>query len=206
MANGAPSRKPGALKAITGGRQAEAFDADARRAARETSPVTIEGVSFRRRRKDWGVTRLMRSLSRQQQDALSLVTRLRVRTSELEAEQIEAASKGEDRLEAELETTIRDLMTRADEATEDGEIITYRLLALLLVAPDDVEVPVEVDGERVDAAGAFGPVEDEADAEPAIAFLQPALDVEDAADLARELTGSAEPDPPATPSSETGSS
>lgn len=181
---------------------ARAFDADARRSEREGTTVTIEGHTFRRRRKDWSVSRAMRKLMREQESAVALGNRLRVRVSELEAEQVEAAAKGEDDTVENLEGQIDDLITRADEATEDAELVTYRLLALLLSPPE---------GDELDA-DAWGPADDDVpltagEAESAVRFLQPALDVEDAASLAQELTGSREPDPQtATASNGNGSS
>lgn len=184
--------KPGALG------QRDSFDADARTKARESTPVVIAGRTFLRARKDWAISRAMRQIMREQEKDVALSTRLRLRCGELEAEQAEAATQGNDDREAELETQIDELVRKADEATENAELVSYRLLALLLVP--------QPYGEAEDVLEGFGPVEDPAEAEPAIAYLQPAMDVEDAADLARELTGSQEPDPPETPSSESGSS
>lgn len=210
MANGAPpaprrrNREAAKGKAPEHDTGARAFDADARRSAREGTTVTIEGVAFRRRRKDWSVSRAMRRLMREQESAVALGNRLRIRVSELEAEQVEHAAKGEDDDVARLEGQISDLVDRGDDSTEDAELVTYRLLALLLVPPDEGtpdDFPTDGWGPSEDG----GPL-DADDAMPAVEFLQPALDVEDAADVARELTGSREPDPPTTPSSESGSS
>lgn len=192
MANGSPA--PGAAAAIANrGRKAQAFDAGARDSERQDTPAVIAGHTFKRRRKAWKVSRLMRTITRDQETAVALSHRIRVRVAELETEQLEAAAEGKDELEGELEGKIQALITRGDEATEAAELVTYRLLALLLVPAEDAELE------------GFGPVEDPSDADPAIHLLQEELDVEDAADLARELTGSVEPDPQETPSSETGS-
>ena len=97
---------------------------------------------------------------------------------------------------------IDELVKRADAATEQAELTTYRLLALLLIPP------AEGYGEANTPLVGFGPAaaaEDEDAVNQAIAFLQPRLDVEDAAGLANELTGSREPDPTTTPSSGNGS-
>jgi hypothetical protein len=201
MANGNPSgtRRPGALAAVDKS-NARRFDADARRDDRESTPVKIEGVEFTRRRKEWATSRAMRLTMRDQEREVALANRVRVRVAELETEQIEAAAKGETDREAELEAQIGELVDRADAATEAAELVTYRLLALLLRPPADANLE------------GFGPVPDDDDrdqgdyAQAAVRWLQPALDVEDAADLARELTGSREPDPQTTPSSESGSS
>jgi len=202
MANGAPSRRPGALRPVGGGKtQAEppaGFDADARTQEREAKPVTIGGRVFKRVRKDWVVSRAMRAVMRLQEKSVSKSSRLQRRIAELEAEQVEAASAGNDEKEAELEETIDDLVAAADEATEVAEVCTYRLLALLLAPAEPAEGEQALEG--------FGPANvEEPDYEPAVAFLQPELDVEDAAALAQELTGSSESDPPATPSTESGS-
>lgn len=209
MANGAPPARRRTHREAAKAKPehdtgARAFDADARRAEREGATATIEGVVFRRRRKDWGVSRGMRRLMREQESAVALGNRLRVRVSELEAEQVEAAAKGEDETVETLEGQITELVDRSDDATEDAELVAYRLLALLLVPPDEgTPEGFPADGWGPDEEG--GPLAAE-DAMPAVEFLQPALDVEDAAALARELTGSQEPDPPTTPSSESGSS
>jgi hypothetical protein len=208
--------QPAALRAIAGAGKPEEFDADARTKAREETPVVIAGVRFTRRKKDWKVSRAMRKLMRIQESALALNRRLRIRIAELDAEQVEAAAKGEDDKVAELEGQIDELVGKGDEATENGELVSYRLLALLLVPPAEA-----AEGETTDAAttaiaaagplprdafgpGAGGPLELE-DVRPALEWLQPALDVEDAAALANDLSGSSEPDPPETPSSGSGS-
>lgn len=191
--------KPGALQALPGGRQSRTFNADERAQTRENTPVTIGGVEFTRRRKDWAVSRLMRKAMRDQEKAVALNARLRSRIVEHEVNQAEAARDGNDELETELEAKIEDLVERGDAATEAAELVTYRLLALLLKPPADRD---DLDGWGPEPILEHGP---EA-SDPAVAFLQPALDVEDAAALAGELTGSDEPDPPTTTSSEDGSS
>lgn len=185
-------------------RRRDPFDADARRQQREDTPVVVGGISFKRRRKVWDVTRLMREIARDQETAIARSTRLIARTAELESEQIEAAAKGETDREEELETTIAELLKKSDEGRSRGELMTFRLIALLLVPPDAPAGDDAVD-ELLELRGAFGPVEDEAAAMPAVEFLAGELDEEDAIDLARELTGQIEPDPQMTPSSETGS-
>lgn len=179
----------------------ETFDADERTKTRESTPVKIAGVTFTRRRKDWAVSRLMRMTMRDQEKLVARSSRLRNRIGELEAKQVEAAIDGDDTLEAELEQRIDDLVKAGDDATEAAEVVTYRLLALLLVPPDGGY------GEHNTPLVGFGPdeAENEGNVEQAIAFLQPALDVEDAAALAAELSGSREADPTTTNSSETGS-
>lgn len=193
-----PGAAAAAKAAKRAGRQAEAFNADERATTRESTAVVIGGVTFRRRRKAWSVSRAMRQAMRDQEKAVALSNRIRTRVAEHEVKQIEAAQEGNDELEAELEGKIEDLITKADEATETAEVATYRLLALLLI-------PQLADGDDAQAPmSGWGPDGVE-DAELAIAFLQDELDVEDAAGLAQELTGSAEPDPPETPSSGNGS-
>lgn len=200
MGNGAPTVTGGKVRRI--GSSRESFDADDRAKARESSPVVIDEHRFLRRRKDWATSRAMRSIMRDQEKNVALANRLRIRCGELEAEQIEAATRNEDERETDLEQRIDELVAKSDEATEEAELVTYRLLALLLVPQ-----PYGTGGEgETETLPGFGDVDDPADAEPAIAWLQPRLDVEDAADLARELSGSSEPDPPETTSSESGSS
>lgn len=202
MGSGAPTidRESGKVRRIGAGR--ESFDADARATARESSPVVIDEHRFLRRRKDWATSRAMRAVMRDQEKNVALANRLRIRCGELEAEQIEAATRDEQEREAELERQIDELVRKSDEATEAAELVTYRLLALLLVPKP---FGTGGDGETETLQG-FGDVEDPVEADPAIEWLQPRLDVEDAAELARELSGSQEPDPPETPSSESGSS
>lgn len=181
--------------------RAKPFDADARRKTREDTPVVVAGLTFKRRRKAWAVTRAMRALMREQEAAVARATRVTARTAELEAEQIEAAAKGESEREEELERTIVGLVKSSDASREEAELATYRLIALLLVPPpaeDSDDVPPRP------AVAGFGPVDDPSDAQPALELLLNELDAEDAFDLAQELSGEAEPDPQKTPSSETG--
>lgn len=200
MANGAP-RSPGALsrraraEAAEANAPAEGFNADTRAAEREALPIVVGGRTFKRVRKDWEVSRAMRKFMRTQEREVARNNRLGRRIGELEAEQTEAARTGQTERETELEELIDGLVEDADEATEIAEWVTYRLLSLLMVIGDD--------GEQI--AG-FGPEHVDDDAEAAVKFLQRALDVEDAGAMARELTGSQEPDPQTTPSSGTGSS
>jgi hypothetical protein len=178
------------------------YDADAKATEREDAPVTIGGHEFRRRRKTWKVSRRMRLLSRDQERNVALGQRLRLRIAELEAEQAEAATSGEEEREAELEEQIEALVAKADDGTEVAETATYRLLALLLIAP----LKAVGDGQEPALAG-FGVMDDELeDDEPAIEFLQAELDTEDAlgilVDLGVAQPGDGdEPDPQPTPSS-----
>jgi hypothetical protein len=195
-----PSEARAARKANV---EADTFDADARTERRERTPVKIAGATFTRRRKDWAVSRLMRQTMRDQEKALALSNRIKSRIAELEAKQAEAASDDDEAEEESIEVRIDDLVKRSDDALESAELCTYRLLALLLIPPS------EGYGETNRPLVGFGPdaaEDNEGDVEEALEFLQPALDVEDAAELARELTGSREPDPTTTPSSGTGSS
>lgn len=198
------ARRAGAAAALDKGGP-KPFDADSRRTERETATVKIEGVTFTRRRKDWSTTRAQRKVSRVQESAIALSARLRVRIAELEAEQVEEAAKGNDEAVATLEDQLDELVTKADDAIEDAELVTYRLLALLLRPPTPADGEDELAGFGPDADNPEEPRSIE-DAEPALDFLKDALDVEDAAALARELTGSAEADPPTVPSTETGGS
>lgn len=215
--------KPAEARAARKAReQAAGFNADERAEAREKAPIVIGGVTFTRRRKDWKISRAMRQAMRAQEKALAKANRTRQRVAELEVRQVELAAEPLDldgvaegdldertaELEAareakidELEGKIDALVNSADDDVERAELTTYRLLALLLIPPADGY------GEDNTPLVGFGPdeLDDEDAVEQAIEFLQPALDVEDAAALANELTGSREPDPQPTPSSETGS-
>lgn len=216
MANGTvPGALPGRRGAPGGkakrGNGPAPFDADGRRAARESSPVTIGGVAFNRRRKDWDTNLAMRSLMREQEQSVALSNRLAVRVQELEAEQLEHAAKGETEPEAELEATIRELLAKADAATVTAERTTYRLLALLLAPPEAAVLEpagahdyddAELEAERARIRAGFGVRgDDEGDDSAAVEWLFPELDLEDALDLARELAGQREPDPQTTQSS-----
>jgi hypothetical protein len=179
---------------------AEGFNADERASKRDNAPVVIDGVTFTRRRKVWAITRLMRQTMRAQEKAVAFSNRCHGRIAELEVAQAEAAREGDTAKEDELESKIDDLIEHADDSTEEAEIVTYRLLALLLIPPADGV------GEDNATLHGFGPDDDELErVDEAVGWLQPRLDSEDAAELARDLTGSREPDPTPTPSSENGS-
>lgn len=171
---GSPSNLPDA-----DGVQAKPFNADNRTAVREDTPVVIDGVSYTRARKNWKVSRMMRKLMRDQESAIALSTRLRRRIVELEVEQMQAAANGAEDDEAKLEGQITELIAKADEATEVAEGVTYRLLCVLLKHAD--EQLLDENGEPLPAR---------------VEKFMDVLDVEDAADLARELSGSSEEDPP----------
>jgi hypothetical protein len=186
---------------LAGREDAKGFNADERSAKRERTPAVVGGVSFTRRRKDWDVNGDMRALMRSQEKALAAAQRIRSRVAEHEAKQAEAAAQGDDDEEERLEELIDELIDRADNLTQDAELASYRLLALLLIPP--AEPPEDLDAT---AASGFGPdVEEEALIMAAVDWLKPRLDVEDAAALATELSGSREPDPPTTPSTANGS-
>lgn len=182
---------------------ARPVDADKRSAERIATPVTIRGVKFKRRLKDWDVSDVMRALMRRQEKAVARAQRLAVRVGELEAEQIEAAATGDDEREAALEKTIDELLKAADSATREGERTTYRLCVLLLEPPDAPEDGYpETAGDLADRLEAFGALEvgtlDEDPLElpdaPAVEWLKP-LDSDDVLAITRELAGTAEPDP-----------
>lgn len=191
---------PGAAAAIAErrGRRAKRFDADKRAAERNDTPVTIGGLELKRRKKDWTVSRAMRRTMRDQEREHALSIRVRARVAELEVEQMEAAAAGDDAREEELEQKIDALVARSDAATEAAELVTYRLLALLLKPPaaidagaydafeltDDDDDPIALE----DFLAAFGP-DPASGPGPAVAWLQAELDVEDAADLVAELHG-----------------
>src|SRR5688572_21619606 len=116
-------------------RAAAGFNADERAETREAAPIIIGGVTFTRRRKDWDISRAMRAAMRDQEKALALANRVRQRVAEHEVKQVEAAADGDEAREEELENMIDELVKRADAATEQAELTTYRLLALLLIPP-----------------------------------------------------------------------
>lgn len=181
--------KAGALAArLDANRTPDPFDADERTKVRQAAPVIIAGETYNRRRKDWDTSRAMREVMRAQEKHVATSTRIRRRIAELEVDQIEAAASGDDEKETELEATIEALVLKADEATEHAELASYRIVELLLVpASGDRAGEPLTENELVDT-------------------LKSAMDVEDVAALARELTGSDEPDPQETPPSDDGSS
>lgn len=197
-ANGGKPGKPSGDLGVSD--VASEFNADERSAARSSSPVTIAGVPFRRRVKDWDISLSMRALMRAQESAVARSNRLGARVQELEADQIEAAASGETEKEEALEGTIEELIGKSDEATVIAERTTYRLLALLLEPPEDAaESFDELDADVVDG---FGVLKDESrDDSEATAWLARRLDSTDALVLARVLAGQREPDPQMTPSS-----
>lgn len=172
-----------------GGANADKFDADARAAERMTKPVVIAGVTYKRRKKDWDTSRLMRKIMRAQEGHVARSTRLRRRIAELEVEQMEAAGEGATDREADLEGKIEELITQADESTEEAELASYKLVRALLT-DEQGEPLVDADGEPLAAD------------DDLVAVLQSTMDVEDVAALARELSGSVEPDPQTTTSSD----
>lgn len=202
----------GAVAAITGQdrpgeRAPRAFNADERSGRRHGTPVVIGDVTFKRTVKVWNINLAMRRAMRDQETAVARSERIRARVTELEVEQIVAAQKGDTDREEELETEIVALVAKADESSVVAEIVSYRLLALLLEPPQKVEQTEGGAATTVphDDLGGFGLIDDPQDAAPAIAWLQKHIDIEDATALAEELSGSVPPDPPTTSSSETGS-
>lgn len=163
-----------------------AFDADGRAKAREDAPVTIGEQVFHRRRKNWQVTRELRTLMRVQERAAGKAARLRARVSAL-TELIRGVQDPKtggwvkqpisddaeiDRLEAEVEQ-FEEQIDVAGDAADDA---AYDMIALLL---------------RKDGEG---------DEHPAVEFLKESLDSEDAGDLAANLAGGGEPaEDPTTP-------
>lgn len=179
MANG--NATPGAVAELVRGDtkppDVREFNADERAKVRDETPVTIGGRKFKRKRKVWDVSREVRKLQREQESAVAKSMRLRTRLAELEADQLELAAKGdEDGAEA-MEEQINKLVEGADTSTEDAERVTYKIIEALLVPFAEDGPPAELD------------------------HLLAELDVNDAGALARDLTGSREPDPQATPSS-----
>lgn len=98
------------------------FDADARAADREAAAVTIGGIVYHRRRKNWEATRALRALLRRQERAAIASNRARKRIDALDAD------APDDDL-AKLEDQI-------DAATDESDEAAYGIIALLLRTDD----------------------------------------------------------------------
>jgi hypothetical protein len=109
-----------------------AFDADGRAAAREDAPVTIGGETWHRRRKNWEVTRALRTLLRRQERAGIRQDRARKKIDALPPD--EESDAQIDSLEAEI-----------DDATDASDEAAYELIALLLRSDDDEQRHPDVD-------------------------------------------------------------
>jgi hypothetical protein len=93
------------------------FDADAKAAARESSPVTIGGTIFYPRRKDWDTTRALRKLLRQQERCSARIRRV---GTEIEALPSDTPESKYDELEA-----------MQDRHQDEADEAAYGIIALL---------------------------------------------------------------------------
>lgn len=109
-----------------GKRSKHDFDADARAEAREAADVTIGGVVYHRRRKNWEATRALRALLRAQERAGIRSQRARKKIDALDAD---APDEDVEALEDEI-----------DKATDDSDDAAYGIIALLL-RDDDGQSP-----------------------------------------------------------------
>lgn len=193
MANGTPSgtareralAATGKAKSKDGlaGLEVPAFDADARAQLRADAVITIGERPFKRVKKTLEVSRELRKLIREQETNMAKATRTAARIGELEAEQLEAAADGKDELEAELEAKIGELVKGVDEAREVSEVVSFRIIALLL----DEQAQTGDDAPELLASD-----------EEAVDHLVGELDVNDAVVIANMLANGIDPNPQTT--------
>jgi len=164
-----------------------AFDADGRAKTREDAPVTIGGMVFHRRRKNWEATRSLRKLLRVQELEGGRAERFRARISALtqEIRGVRDAETGEwtrppladeQRIE-QIEAQVDELNEKVDECDVESDQAAYEIIALLLRTEEG--------------------------ASPDVGHLKEYLDLEEAGDLAGALAGGGEvaEGPTAPPSS-----
>lgn len=182
----------------TAGLNVPRFDADARAQLREGAIVTIGGKQFRRKKKVLKVSRALRRLIREQETHIAKGNRISARLGEVEVDQLEAATAGEEEKVAKLEEAIGALVREGDAAREESELVSLRIIELLLL-PDGgtEEAPAEwpVAPELDEDGEPNGP-------ETPVGFLQGELDVEDATAIANLLANGREPDPQMTQGSD----
>jgi hypothetical protein len=173
------------------------FNVDERARARESAAITIGGIDFHRRRKNWTVTRELRAVMRDQERAGARQQKAARDLDELDGTEIDRLTyqlddsnvDGDsdrakrwraklDRLEAdraaledagELDDELDKRRDALDAASEQSDDVAYRMIALLL--RDDDGNPPTTD------------------------FLKDELDVADVGELASKLAGGGEPDP-----------
>jgi cell division protein FtsX len=158
------------------------YNADEKATERESADVVIGGQTFRRRRKNWNVTRQMRELLNAQQRAGDRQQALQRKFDELDGTAAErlrldaagAAETDRQRMIAKAER-LDDLRAQLNAEADKADEAAFGLISLLLVEPRS-EGDVEVTN-------------------PPIAFLKESLDVVDAGKLAAKLTSGGEPDP-----------
>lgn len=129
----ADGAKPGAEVVTPSDKHA--FNADGRAAAREAAPVTVGGIDYHRRRKNWAVTRKLRALLRDQERAQTRADRARKALDELPIDTDEA--------------TLDQYEEKIDAAIDDSDNTAYEIIALLL-RDDDGESPPVGDGTEDD--------------------------------------------------------
>jgi hypothetical protein len=175
LASASDGAKPGTEVLVAPNRH-YGFDADGRAKTREDACITIGDIVFHRRRKNWEVTRELRTLLRLQERAGSRSERLRARISALTTEirgiqDTETAEwtrlplDDEERIH-EIEAQVDKLDGEVDAADTESDQAAYELIALLLRTDDGTQ--------------------------PDVGHLKEYLDVEEAGDLAGLLAGGGE--------------
>ncbi len=178
--------RPGAENGDTPRGPHYAFDADARAKLREDAPITIGGVEYFRRRKNWEATRAVRRHLRDQEKSGSRVRRLTARMDRL-TESIRGVRDPDtgdwkippaedDAQVADLEEQIEALEAQIDERMDESDESAFGIIVTML--------------------------RDKEGNPPAVEHLKGALDIEEAGELATNLAGGGETDPlPTSPSS-----
>jgi hypothetical protein len=174
------------------------YNADEKATERESADVVIGGQTFRRRRKNWNVTRQMRELLNAQQRAGDRQQALQRKFDELDgtaAERLRLDAAGA------AETDRQRMIAKAERLDEQLDALDADELVEQL---DDLRAQLNAEADKADEA-AFGLISlllveprSEGDVEvtnPPIAFLKESLDVVDAGKLAAKLTSGGEPDP-----------
>lgn len=110
------------------------FDADARAANREAAAVTIGGIVYHRRRKNWAATRALRALLRKQERAAIAQQRARKRIDALDPDA--------------PDSDLTELEDQIDAATDESDEAAYGIIALLL-ATTDADTPPDIDHLKV---------------------------------------------------------
>lgn len=108
------------------------FNADSRAADREAAPITVGKREFRRRRKNWKVTRELRSLMRDQELA-------GLRQSRISKEIEGLASDAED-----YESQVIERRAKLDALGDEADEAAYKIIALLLRDEDGESPPLEL--------------------------------------------------------------
>jgi len=135
-ADAADGAKPGSQPA-PGGRLDEGFDAPERSKKRESAPFVLGDQTFTRRRKNWKMTRELRTLLRKQERSMISISRVNTEISEL------PTGRQSEQKELELED-------RIDALQDEGDIASYEIVALLLRDEEGNSPAVEMIQEELD--------------------------------------------------------